>query len=158
MSDPRDDDFDDQELAETFDETNITRDGEDIATSDMQPDVYDVTSVEEDTDIDGVLDSDDDFDPDQMDEVEYEEIVMAEEDLDEPRTFRGDDANRVSDDDLQPEDLEADTLTDEDIAALGYDDERRPPDHDPHVDALLDEGLKETFPASDPVSISPGSD
>ncbi|HEV7156920.1 MAG TPA: hypothetical protein VGN38_01010 [Caulobacteraceae bacterium] len=26
------------------------------------------------------------------------------------------------------------------------------------VDALLDEGLEETFPASDPVSINPGAD
>lgn len=26
------------------------------------------------------------------------------------------------------------------------------------VEALLDEGLEETFPASDPVSISPGAD
>jgi hypothetical protein len=30
--------------------------------------------------------------------------------------------------------------------------------HDPHVDENLDKGLDETFPASDPVSISPGAD
>ncbi len=29
---------------------------------------------------------------------------------------------------------------------------------DPHVDENLDKGLEETFPASDPVSISPGAD
>ena len=29
---------------------------------------------------------------------------------------------------------------------------------DPHVEANLDSGLDETFPASDPVSISPGAD
>jgi len=29
---------------------------------------------------------------------------------------------------------------------------------DPHVDRQLDHGLEETFPASDPVSIQPGSD
>jgi hypothetical protein len=29
---------------------------------------------------------------------------------------------------------------------------------DPHTDENLDEGLDETFPASDPVSISPGAD
>lgn len=29
---------------------------------------------------------------------------------------------------------------------------------DPHVDRQLDKGLKETFPASDPVSINPGAD
>ena len=43
-------------------------------------------------------------------------------------------------------------------AALGYDDERKPPEHDPHVEDQLDHGLKETFPASDPVSINPGAD
>lgn len=31
-------------------------------------------------------------------------------------------------------------------------------DADPHVDKQLDKGLKETFPASDPVSINPGGD
>jgi len=31
-------------------------------------------------------------------------------------------------------------------------------DADPHVDHQLDKGLKETFPASDPVSINPGAD
>jgi hypothetical protein len=29
---------------------------------------------------------------------------------------------------------------------------------DPHTDENLDKGLEETFPASDPVSISPGAD
>jgi hypothetical protein len=29
---------------------------------------------------------------------------------------------------------------------------------DAHVDRQLDKGLKETFPASDPVSINPGAD
>jgi hypothetical protein len=29
---------------------------------------------------------------------------------------------------------------------------------DPHTDENLDHGLDETFPASDPVSISPGAD
>jgi hypothetical protein len=32
------------------------------------------------------------------------------------------------------------------------------PAADPHVDNQLDKGLKETFPASDPVSINPGAD
>lgn len=31
-------------------------------------------------------------------------------------------------------------------------------DHDPHTEKQLDHGLKETFPASDPVSINPGAD
>jgi hypothetical protein len=45
--------------------------------------------------------------------------------------------------------------------------EGRPPSHplrraddnnDPHIEAALDSGLKETFPASDPVSISTDRD
>ena len=31
-------------------------------------------------------------------------------------------------------------------------------EHDPHTEKQLDHGLKETFPASDPVSINPGAD
>jgi hypothetical protein len=159
MADPREtDDLEGQDVAETFDETNITPDGGDIATSDMQPDVYDATTTVEDGDLDDALAPEDDFDPDAMDEAQYEEVVMAEEDLDEPRSFRGDDADRVGDDDPQPQDLEPEALSDEDLATLGYDDARRPPDHDPEVEERLDEGLEETFPASDPVSINPGAD
>lgn len=32
------------------------------------------------------------------------------------------------------------------------------PHHDRHLDKELDEGIEETFPASDPVSIMPGAD
>jgi hypothetical protein len=33
-----------------------------------------------------------------------------------------------------------------------------PDERDPHTERNLDKGLEETFPASDPVSISPGAD
>jgi hypothetical protein len=33
-----------------------------------------------------------------------------------------------------------------------------PEESDPHTEKQLDHGLKETFPASDPVSINPGAD
>jgi hypothetical protein len=146
-------DFDGQDQAETFDETNITPDGDDIATSDMEPDVFDVTSESQDADLDDVLQPEDEADPDQMDEVEYEEVVMGEDDLDQPETPKPDNAARVPDDDTEPRDFETEDLSQEDIAALGADDaEAEGPD--PHLDALLDEGLAETFPASDPVSIS----
>jgi hypothetical protein len=36
--------------------------------------------------------------------------------------------------------------------------EKLPMEADKHVDKQLDHGLKETFPASDPVSINPGAD
>jgi hypothetical protein len=109
MADPREpDEADGQDLAEVFDEENITPDGRDIATSDMEPDVYDATSSDEDADIDDAHAPDDDFDPDAMDEAEYEAVVQGEEDLDEPRSFARSDADRVSDEDLQPDDLEPD--------------------------------------------------
>jgi len=137
MPDPNDADFEGQDLAEVFDEENITPDGRDIATSDMERDVFDVTSVDEDAT--EALEPDDDFDPDAADEAELEEILLADEDLDEPRSFRRDDADLVAADDPRPADFEAKSLSDEDAEAL---------------DAALDEGLKDTFPASDPVAVS----
>ena len=115
MPDP--DDFEGQDLAEVFDEENITEDGYDIATSDLQRDVYDATSVE--ADADEALEPQDDFDPDQADEAELEQIVMADEDLDEPRSFARDDADLVADDDISPAGMEAGASPDDDVEALG---------------------------------------
>src|ERR1700733_11719294 len=117
MPDPEDSEADGQDLAEVFDEENITPDGYDIATSDLQRDVFDATSVDEDAN--EALEPDDDFDPDAADEAELEEIVMAEEDLDEPRSFVRDDADLVADDDLQPAGLEAESLGDDGLGARG---------------------------------------
>ncbi len=150
MPDPNNDgEYDDQSLAETFDEENITRDGRDIATSDMQRDLFDATSVPEDAD--EALEPQDDFDPDAADEAELEQVVRADEDLDEPRTFGREDADLVAEDDARPADYEAESLDDDDIEALGYEPEAG---GGGDVDAALDEGLEETFPASDPVSVS----
>ena len=125
MPDPNDDEIEGQDLAEVFDEENITEDGYDIATSDMQRNLFDVT--QDDGDATEVLAADDDFDPDAADEAELEEIVMAEEDLDEPRSFARDDADLVAEDDLRPADLEADSLDEEDLEALESDDDARDP-------------------------------
>jgi hypothetical protein len=52
-----------------------------------------------------------------------------------------------------------DPAADAEVArAHGPDSDRQPDEADEHVDRQLDHGLKETFPASDPVSISPGAD
>ena len=70
-------------------------------------------------------------------------------------------AARIKDgEDLQPSDLEPGSDENLDIEALGYDEDGRPADADAdaHVEDLLDEGLKGTFPASDPVSVSRSSD
>jgi hypothetical protein len=150
------DDADGQDLAEVFDEENITEDGRDIATSDMQRDVFDATSVDEDAN--EALEPQDDFDPDAADEAELEEVVMAEEDLDQPRTFARDDADLVADEDLGPADLESERLSDDDVAALGYADDAAVRRSHAKQDEALDEALEDTFPASDPVAISPGAD
>lgn len=148
---------DDQDGAETFDETNITRDGDDIAHPDMARDVYDVTSLASDADEDetSVNDNDGDLSEAEADELGEEISEMRNDSVGEHRSFLTDAADRVSDADAQPADYEG---TNTDIEALGYDDDRKPAEHDPHVERQLDHGLDETFPASDPVSINPGAD
>lgn len=67
----------------------------------------------------------------------------------EPRTFAGD---------KTPSDAK-DPATDDKTAQSGVNDaDSQPQEADEHVDRQLDHGLKETFPASDPVSINPGAD
>jgi hypothetical protein len=109
MPDPNDFELEGQDQAEVFDEENITEDGRDIATSDLQRDVYDATSVDEDAN--AALEPADDFDPDQADEAELEEIVLADEDLDEPRSFRSDPSDLIAADDISPADLESEDRT-----------------------------------------------
>jgi hypothetical protein len=122
MPDPNNDlDDDDQSLAETFDEENITPDGRDIASSDMQRDVFDVTSVPEDAR--EALEPEDDWDPDAADEAELEEVTQVDEDLDGPLPIGPDPTNLVADDDETPADFEAEDLADDDLEELGYDDE-----------------------------------
>jgi hypothetical protein len=148
MPDPEDPQPDDQDVAETFDEENITPDGRDIATSDMQRDVFDVTSAPQDAR--AALTPDDDWDPDSADEAEQEEVVRVEEDLDRARPITRDGADLVENDG-ETADFESNSLADDDIEALGYDAADR---EDDSLDAELDEGLEETFPASDPVAVS----
>jgi hypothetical protein len=156
MPDPQDDEIDGQDLAEVFDEENITEDGYDIVASDMQRDVFDVTSVDEDAD--DALEPDDDFDPDAADEAELEQIVMAEGDLDEPRSFARDNADLIADDDLQPADLEADSVDHDGLETLGYEAPSRGGRSRQATEDALDRDLRETFPASDPMSTNPGAD
>ena len=70
-------DADDQDQAETFDETNITDDGGDIAHPDMERDVLDVTHAEEDDEDDDFDDeaADEDFDPDEADDAEIDSML-----------------------------------------------------------------------------------
>jgi hypothetical protein len=148
-------DADDQDMAEIFDEENITTDGVDIATSDMQRDVYDVTTAEDDSDDDEFGDgNDDDFDPDQADDAELDEMLEADDGVDSPGPLTRDDADLVTATEESPADYQGDS--DEGDQDQPHAAPSSPPTQ--HEQRELDHGLEETFPASDPVSITPGAD
>jgi hypothetical protein len=158
MSSETDFEADDQDRAEVLDETNLTDDGAELANFDDIDDVYDVTTADGDED-----DDDDEFDEDEPVDDDDLEAERDDEGLDierEPLAASADD----EEDDMndiptsgQPTRFESDHLSDEEIKALGYSEEEQD-ESGSHVDKQLDKGLKETFPASDPVSINPGAD
>ena len=140
---------DEQDVAEIFDEENITEDGVDIAHPDMERDVYDVTTAEDDADDDEFGDEDDDdFDPDDVDEAELETMLEEDDGIDSARELGRDDEDLVTATDESPADFQ------------GGDDAEEDEDSPPSAreQRELDHGLEETFPASDPVSINPGAD
>jgi hypothetical protein len=144
------DDADGQDLAEVFDETNITEDGFDIADPDMAPDVYDVTSADDDDDEDD--EDPDDFDPDEMDEAEREKMLEEDDGIDSLRVLPPDEADLVpaSAESLADGDLTADERpSGEDLWDKPSSDEAG----DGDLDARLDEALEETFPASDAIDL-----
>ncbi len=95
-----------QDQAEVFDETNITRDGDDIAHPDLARDVLDVTSELEDS-----RSSDDDdaaFDPDLADEAEMESLLDADDGVDDEGAAPfHDEGDLVSDEDVRTADFDA---------------------------------------------------
>lgn len=128
-----------QDRAETLDETHLTKDGRAIANFDEIANVYDATSAADDDDIEGY--EDDEFDPDEV--AATLETARDDEGMDIPRDPAALSGGR----------------TEEDKPGTAPDpSEKVGDDADPHVDEQLDKGLKETFPASDPVSINPGAD
>lgn len=155
-------DPDDQDQAETFDEDNITE-GTEMPTSDMRRDVLDVTSAVGDED-DFSAEDDDDFDPDAVDEEELEMLLEQDDGVDEARTLSRNDEDLVMNgiedtpaDFEGPVDDVVDDYADDDDD--GNESEARQ-EGDPAQpgERALDEGVEETFPASDPVSVSPGAD
>lgn len=161
-----DNESDPQDRAEVLDETNLTEDGGNIANFDEVSDVYDATSAADDADID-------DLDP-ERDEAEFDAAEfgalsdggdLTEERDDaglrtapEDRSFAYDE-DRVTTEDERSRNYEASGGTGDENDATQVDPAEAVPDEkDEHVDKQLDKGLKETFPASDPVSINPGAD
>jgi len=147
-----------QDRAETLDETNLTEDGEDIANFDEIPDVYDAVTAQGDEDEDVAEDADD--------------LSIGDEDLDDPDTTNDNERDDEGQDiDLEP--LAAHNRTSdnpEDIPMgeqprsfepseqTATDEAAKAPPSKLSTERQLDHGLKETFPASDPVSINPGAD
>jgi len=134
----------------------------------------------------GEYDPDELTDEDIEEEEDDVEVHMASDDLSEADDFDDDDpgedvveglelvgdADRVEGGEDDFTNFQARGLSDEDIERLGYGQSSRSPNEpaaghsaedvedtrDPKTEALLDEGIEETFPASDPVSINPKAD
>ncbi len=152
-----------QDRAETLDETNLTEDGEEIANFDEIVDVYDAVTAQGDADDDAAVEADDlGIDDDEIDDLDTtndnEDRDDEGQDIDlEPLAAH----NRTSDNPEemtmgeQPRSFEPSEKTDTSIDA---DDAPKAPPSKLSTERQLDHGLKETFPASDPVSINPGAD
>ncbi len=151
-----------QDRAETLDETNLTEDGEDIANFDDIPDVYDAVTADGDDD-DDADDSDDlsidDDDLDDLDTTDDDERDDEGQDIDqEPLAAH----NRTSDNSEtmtmgeQPRSFEPGEEVDP--TTVDAEETKSAPPSKLSTERQLDHGLKETFPASDPVSINPGAD
>ena len=160
--------FDEQDQAETFDETNLDDDAEFVTLEEM-PDVYDATQALGDSRDVQALDADE-LDPAALDDEDLDqEDGVTRLELDEVELQAVADVDTETDpDDENEAAYESETLSDDDLKDLGYraeDDKGKPggatgpgpddvPDEaHPHQDELLDEGVEETFPASDPVSV-----
>ena len=168
-----DDGYDDQDGAEAFDEATLDDHEEvnEMRTFEELPDLFDTTAADGDRDDDEAmaLDADefdedafDDSDLEEDDELHYRAAASDEEDeqegefdddLVEPDSIDGldqvADADQVSGGEDDFTNFQAKGLSDEDLQRMGY--ARSPASKE---DDALDEGLKETFPASDPVSIT----
>jgi hypothetical protein len=165
-----------EEAPDVFDATQALGDSRDIRAFDaaeLDPEALDDEDLETDEDVNDTLEDDledereddeiEDDDPDDEDSVT--ELEWDEADIE---TVADVDQSTDPDDEDADEYESEGELSDEQLRELGYvdDDEpartprpagRRPEDvpeevH-PHQDELLDEGVEETFPASDPVSV-----
>jgi hypothetical protein len=99
------DDPDSQDLAEVFDEENLTKDGFDIANPDMAPDVFDVTSTEDDAEDSEAVDAAD-LDVDNIDEAERELMFEEDDGIDSDRAEPIDEADLVTTDGELPADYQ----------------------------------------------------
>lgn len=100
---------DSQDMAEIFDETKTSEDGEDIATPDVARDVYDVVTAQDDSDEDQPEDPED-FNPDEIEEGEREAMLEEDDGVDddgERDASSGDPSDVVIEGDGSPADFQA---------------------------------------------------
>jgi hypothetical protein len=158
------------------------RDVRSLDAADFDAEALDDEDLEDDEDVDDDLDDDleDEEEDDGIDDEDPDdEDAVAELEWDEADVETIADVDLVTEPDEEAaDDYESEGLSDRTLAELGYaeDDEdkheadaRKPPvarraptgrrpedvrdEVHPHQDELLDEGVEETFPASDPVSV-----
>ncbi len=164
-----------EEMPDVYDATSALGDARDVEAldaADLDPDTLDDEDLEDDEDLSDELDDDledraedDDIDDEDLDDEDAVDALAR----DEAEVESVADLDAVTDpDDEDAEDYESEDVSDEDLDDLGYSDRKAPADGakrgpahpdevrnevHPHQDELLDEGVEETFPASDPVSV-----
>jgi hypothetical protein len=164
-----------EEAPTVFDATQALGDSRDdpaLDAADFDPESLDDDALEDDEDVDDDLDDDleDEEEDDDLDEDDADdEDGVTELQWDEADIETVADVDDVTEaDEEESDEYESEELSEEELRELGYADGeppaagrapagRRPEDvadevH-PHQDELLDEGVEETFPASDPVSV-----
>ena len=170
-----DDGYDDQDNAETFDEANLD-DREQIGemrTFEEMPDLFDATRAygdrddEEGRSVDAAEFDEDEFDEESLEEDDELDYRAAADDSDQ------EDADALDDDEVDSDSIDGlDEVADADLVAGGEDDFtnfqskavsdedlRRmgyaaPGGSDASDESALEIGLKDSFPASDPVSVT----
>lgn len=157
-----------EEFDDVLDVTRRLGDAEDdeaLDAGDYDPDDLDDDELEEDEDRVEIRVLSEEIEDDGFDEDDPGEDSVEGLDL----VADADDVEGGEDDFT---DFQSRGLSDEDVQRLGYGQTSRSPNEpaaghaasdiedrrDPHVEEALDEGLEETFPASDPVSINPKVD
>ena len=164
-----------EEMPDVYDATQALGDGREVRSfdaADLDAEALDDEDLEDDEDLDDELrddleddEEDDDIDDEDLDAEDGVDPVGRDE-VELAAVADVDAATNIDDEDEA--DYESEDLSDDDLEDLGYadgddDDQSKgaggghpddvPDEVHPHQDELLDEGVEETFPASDPVSV-----
>ena len=154
-----------EEMPDVYDSTRALGDSRDLEALDadeLDPSALDDEDLEDDEDLDDEV-RDELEDEEEDDEIDGEDVDSEDGvdrlELDEVDLEDGADVDAATDpDDEDESDYESEDLSDDDLTDLGYRERPAAAKNGaegvhPHQDELLDEGVEETFPASDPVSV-----